>query len=90
LQQHFTAALVEAGRELTVDLVAKITKAAELTSLAESLRGSALRGVTDIGADDLVRVQRLADASVRALNIPSAPIKAAPSFTNLLAAERRS
>jgi hypothetical protein len=71
ISQHFTAAVVASGREVTVELAVAIGKAAELVALAEDMRARALRGV-DVNADDLVRMQRLADASVRRLNLPSA------------------
>jgi hypothetical protein len=72
-----------AGRELSVELVAAIDKAAELVALTEDMRALALRGV-EVNADDLVRMQRLADASVRRLNLPSAASKPMPTLGDLL------
>src|SRR5262245_17092092 len=85
LSQHFTAALVGSGRELTVDLTERVMKASELTALAEDMRAKMLRGEADVCADDLVRVTRLADTAVRRLNLPSADSKAAPSLAEYLA-----
>ena len=42
----------------------------------EDMRARALRGV-NVNADDLVRMQRLADLSVRRLNLPAAASKPA-------------
>jgi hypothetical protein len=70
LREHFTETLVGAGRELSVELAAAVGKAAELIALVEDMRAKALRGV-EINADDLVRMQRIADASVRRLALPS-------------------
>jgi hypothetical protein len=80
LQAHYTAVLTAAGREITVELAALVSKAAELSSIAEGMRARMLRG-EDISADDIVRVQRLADLSVRRLGLPSTPVKlAGPSL----------
>jgi hypothetical protein len=84
LSQHFTAAIVAAGRELSIELIVAIGKAAELVALVEDMRARALRGV-DVNADDLVRMQRLADASVRRLNLPSAANKPTPTLAEYLA-----
>jgi len=67
LREHYLSALGD--RNLTVDLEGRISKAAELSALAEDLRARMLRGERDVCADDLVRMQRLADASVRALGL---------------------
>jgi hypothetical protein len=55
---------------MTVELVAAVGKAAELISISEDMRAKMLRGV-DVNADDLVRMQRLADLSVRRLALPT-------------------
>jgi hypothetical protein len=83
LSQHFTAALVGSGRELSIELAVAIGKAAELVALVEDMRARALRGV-EINADDLVRMQRLADASVRRLNLPSAAGRPMPTLAEYL------
>jgi len=75
LSQHFAAAITASGRELSVELVVAIGKAGELVALAEDLRARMLRAAPGANADDLVRLQRLADASVRRLNLPSAASK---------------
>ena len=76
LGQHFTAAVDAVGREVTVELAVAIDGAAELVALVEDMRARALRGV-DVNSDDLVRMQRLADLSVRRLNLPAAASKPA-------------
>jgi hypothetical protein len=85
LSQHFTAAVSASGRELSIELAVAIGKAAELVALVEDMRARALRGV-DVNADDLVRMQRLADMSVRRLALPSAAGKPAPTLSSYLAA----
>src|SRR5262245_52411317 len=86
LRQHFTAKLGD--REMTVELAAQVAKASELLALAEEMRSRMLRGAPDVCADDLVRVQRLADASLRALRLTAAPAKPAPTLGSLLRGER--
>jgi hypothetical protein len=73
---HFTAAVSSSGREVTVELAVAIGRAAELVAVVEDMRARALRGV-DVNADDLVRLQRLADLSVLRLNLPAAASKPA-------------
>jgi hypothetical protein len=85
LRQHFNEMLTAAGRELSVELAAAVMKAAELVALVEDMRARALRGA-EINADDLVRMQRLADASVRRLALPNAARKPAPTLAEYLAA----
>ena len=85
LREHYTAVLTAAGRELSIELAAAVTKAAELVALVEDMRARALRGV-EVNADDLVRMQRLADASVRRLALPNAASKQAPTLAEYLAA----
>ena len=89
LSQHFTAALVGSGRELSIELAVAIGKAAELVALVEDMRARALRGV-EINADDLVRMQRLADASVRRLALPATTSKPTPSLAEYLATIKHS
>jgi hypothetical protein len=74
---HFTAAVSSTGREVTIELTVAIGRAAELVALVEDMRARALRGI-NVNADDLVRMQRLADLSVRRLNLPSAASKPEP------------
>jgi hypothetical protein len=71
LSQHFAKALTAAGRELTVDLLVAVARAAELTALAEAMRARMLRGDPTALADDCVRLQRLADQCVRRLALPT-------------------
>jgi hypothetical protein len=87
LREHYRAALVSAGRELTVDLAMKVDKAAELMALCESMRANMLRGVGDVCADDMVRMQRLADASVRQLGLQAAPAKPTASLRERIVAD---
>jgi hypothetical protein len=81
LSQHFTEAVVASGRELSIELVVAIGKAAELVALVEDMRARALRGV-NVNADNLVRMQRLADTSVRRLALPGSQT-AKPQVSNL-------
>jgi hypothetical protein len=89
LREHYTAVLTAAGRELSIELAAAVTKAAELVALVEDMRARALRGV-EINADDLVRMQRLADASVRRLALPATTSKPTPSLAEYLATIKHS
>ena len=88
LSQHFTAAISASGRELSVELVVAIDKASELVALAEDLRARMLRAEPGANADDLVRLQRLADASVRRLNLPTSANKQTPTLAEYLASTR--
>jgi hypothetical protein len=83
LSQVFTEVVVASSRELGVELIVAIDKAAELTALAEDLRARMLRADPAANADDVVRLQRLADASVRRLNLSSAA-KKQPSLADYL------
>jgi hypothetical protein len=85
LREYFTSALTAAGREMTVELVAAVGKAAELTSISEDMRARMLRGAADVCADDLVRVERLSGVALRALHLPSAASKQAPSLSQIIA-----
>jgi hypothetical protein len=84
LREYFTSALTAAGRELSIELAAAVTKAAELVALAEDMRAKMLRGAADVCADDLVRVTRLADTAVRRLALPSGSSKPEPSVDQYL------
>jgi hypothetical protein len=86
LREHFTETLARAGRELSVELLAAIARAGELVALVEDMRARALRGV-EVNADDLVRMQRLADASVRRLALPTSVSKPTPTLGDLLRAD---
>jgi len=77
LAVHFRARLgvADAGDPL---LLAQIEHAARLVALSEAASARALRADPDISLDDVVRLQRLADQSVRRLRLdrhkpPSAP-----------------
>jgi hypothetical protein len=73
------------NRGVDVELEAAIARAAELLALAEQLRADMLRGKL-ISPDDLVRVERLADTSVRRLHLPPRAATPAPlSLTDYLA-----
>jgi hypothetical protein len=89
LTRHFTEVLAADGRDLTsVELVAAISRASELSALVEDMRARMLRGAADVHFDDLVRMQRLADTSVRRLALPNGAQQAAPSLGSLLQGER--
>jgi hypothetical protein len=74
---------------LTELQAASVRKSAELQALAEDARARKLNGATDVTLDDLVRLDRLAEQSVRRLNLPSASGKpaapAAPTFADIAA-----
>jgi len=84
LREHYTAVLTSAAREMTIELAAAVSRASELVALVEDMRARAMRGV-DVNADDLVRMQRLADTSVRRLALPSGPSRPEPSVEQYLA-----
>jgi hypothetical protein len=87
LREYYTDTLIKAGRELSVELLVAINRAAELVALAEELRGAALRG-RGAGADDLVRVERLSGVALRALRLPSAASTPPPTLAAYLASNR--
>jgi hypothetical protein len=80
LERMFTA---QAG-EVTPALAVKIAAAAELVALAESYRGSFMRGAATVPLDDLVRLERLAVQSVRVLGLDKKPPPGAPSLAAVL------
>ena len=87
LREHYTAVLTGAGREMSIELAAAVSRASELCALVEDMRARALRGV-DVNADDLVRMQRLADLSVRRLALPTGSTKPLPLRERLIAGDR--
>jgi hypothetical protein len=84
LREHYTAALGE--RELTVELLAAISRAAELQAISEQLRADAVRGLP-VSPDDLVRIERLTSSALRALCLPRAASKPTPTLAEYLAAK---
>jgi hypothetical protein len=69
LAAHYTTLLDKAGRETTsVPLATAIISAAELVALAEHERTRLLRG-ENVDPDNVIRMQRLADMSVRRLHL---------------------
>jgi len=88
LREHYTAMLAAAGRDVTsVELVATISRAAELQAISEQLRAAALRGLPT-SPDDLVRIERLSAHALRALHLPPpAASKQAPTLGDLLRAD---
>jgi hypothetical protein len=67
-------------------VTAAIEKAARLTALAEDASARALRADPKVTLDDVVRLTRLADLSVRALHLDRHNTKQQPSLTDYLAA----
>jgi len=57
------------GSDVPPELAVKITAACELTALAEQYRAAFVRGEATVPLDDLVRLERLAHAAVRALHL---------------------
>ena len=66
LFKSFTAQL---GSDVPPELAVKIVSACELTALAESYRAAFVRGEATVPLDDLVRLERLANALVRSLHL---------------------
>ena len=66
---------------------AAVRKAAELAALAEHARAARLKGDISVTLDDVVRLDRLAEQSVRRLGLPSAAGKpvapVAPTFAEI-------
>jgi hypothetical protein len=88
LREHYTAVLAAAGRDVeSVELIAAIGRASELQAISEQLRADALRGLPT-SPDDLVRLERLAAGALRALHLPTAVSKQAPSLSDYLASSR--
>jgi hypothetical protein len=67
-------------------LLTAIDKAARLTALAEDASARALRADPKVTLDDVVRLTRLADLSVRRLHLDRHNTKQPPSLTDYLAA----
>jgi hypothetical protein len=67
-------------------IASAIRKAAELRALVDEVRQRALRGDETVSPDDVVRVTRLADLSVRRLfdKTKTLPMHAGPSLGDLL------
>jgi hypothetical protein len=82
LAAHYTSTLTATGQAMTIDLVAAISRAAELVALAEQLRADLLRGKSVV-LDDLVRTERLANLATRQLHLPRAPSAPTPSFSEV-------
>jgi hypothetical protein len=59
---------------------ASVRKSAELQALAEDARARKLNGATDVTLDDLVRLDRLAEQSVRRLGLDRKRERAAPDL----------
>jgi hypothetical protein len=67
-------------------LLTAIDKAAQLTALAEDAAARALRADPKVTLDDVVRLTRLADLSVRRLHLDRHNTKQPPSLADYLAA----
>jgi hypothetical protein len=67
---------------------AAVRKAAELTALAEDARARKLNGATDVTLDDLVRLDRLAEQSVRRLGLDGRRREPTAGLGALLTADR--
>jgi hypothetical protein len=79
LAQLYASRLGEAASD---PIVARtIQKAAELQALADELRQRRLKGDEGVSPDDIVRLDRLADISVKRLQLDR--VKAAPSGPSL-------
>src|SRR5262249_13111374 len=67
-------------------VLAAVEKAAQLTALAEDAAARALRADPKVTLDDVVRLTRLADLSVRRLHLDRHNAKQAPTLADYLAA----
>ena len=67
-------------------VLAAVEKAAQLTALAESAAARALRADPKVTLDDVVRLTRLADLSVRQLRLDRHNTKQAPTLADYLVA----
>jgi hypothetical protein len=85
LRGVFTTALAGAGAELSPTCKLNIEQAAEAVAVAELARGRYMRnGAGDL--DELVRVERRADALVKRLSLPAERPKPSPvSVAGILA-----
>ena len=85
LAAHYTALLDTSGRETaSVPLATAIISTAELVAIAEDMRTRMLRG-ENVSADAIVRVQRLADMSIRRLGLPSLqPQPTSPTLADII------
>jgi hypothetical protein len=70
LEMLFLSTFEGAGVPLTPMRRMRIAEAAQLKTLAEKARGDTLRGGSG-SLDDVIRVERRADAAVRAIGLPS-------------------
>ncbi len=77
LQALFLSALERAGAVLTPMRRMRLEEAAQLKALAEKARGDYLRDAVG-SLDDVVRIERKADAAVRAIGLPSESSRPAP------------
>ena len=68
----------------SIELIAALDRACELQAISEHLRAAALKGRAVF--DDLVRVERVTASALRALRLPNAPSKQAPTLAEYLAA----
>jgi hypothetical protein len=65
-------------------LLSAIDRAAQLQALAEQAAARALRADPKVSLDDLVRLQRLADISVRRLRLDQRQTKPQPTLADYL------
>jgi hypothetical protein len=70
-------------------LLAAVEKAARLTALAEDASARALRADPKVTLDDVVRLTRLADISVRRLNLDRHKAPSGPSLADIIREEQR-
>ena len=70
LEALFLRTFESAGVALTPMRRMRVAEAAQLKALAEKARGDTLRGGAG-SLDDVVRIERRADAAVRAIGLPS-------------------
>jgi hypothetical protein len=81
----------QVGGDVPPALAVRITAAAELLALSEHYRAQFLNGEAPIPVDDLIRLERLAHATLRALHLDQRGAKQKqPSLSEYLAARNGS
>jgi hypothetical protein len=88
IKQLTAAFCARVGADVDQDpvLLAAVEKAAQLTALAEDAAAKATRADPKVSLDDVVRLTRLADISVRRLRLDQRNVKQPPKLSDYLAA----
>jgi hypothetical protein len=87
LKALFTSSLVASGREMTDLLMFKLDAAAEAQAVSEAARQAFLRGQSNVRAEGLATLERLARDAVKALGIDETRARV-PTIAEYLAARK--